>query len=263
MPLKVTLLGTGTSTGIPVIGCSCNVCISEDPRDKRLRASCLIQTRGLTILVDAGPDFRTQALRAHIDQIDAVLITHHHFDHIAGLDDLRPYFIQNKNSIPCYAHPETVAHLKQRNAYIFQEKSYPGVANLDLFEINEPISVSGRYGQQETIEVIPINAYHGDIPVLGFRISNFTYLTDTNMIPAESFPLLENLDALVLDALRHEPHRSHYSITEAIQVAKRINAHKTYFTHMTHRLLHAEEDPLLPERISFAYDGLVIELDAP
>ena len=261
MPLKVTLLGTGTSTGIPVIGCSCNVCTSEDPRDKRLRASCLIQTHGLTILVDAGPDFRTQALRARIDQIDAVLITHHHFDHIAGLDDLRPYFHHNKNPIPCYAHPETVEHLKERNAYIFQDKSYPGVANLELVEINNLFTVTGRYGQLDDVDVTPIYAFHGDIPVLGFRIGNFTYLTDTNKIPSESFSLLENLDALVLDALRHEPHRSHYSIPEAVQIAQRIKANKTYFTHMTHSLLHAEEDPLLPESISFAYDGLVIELD--
>ena len=261
--MKATLLGTGTSTGIPVIGCGCNVCNSEDPRDKRMRASCLVEVDGLTLLIDAGPDFRTQALRANIRKIDAVLITHHHFDHIAGLDDLRPYFFQNDTPIPCYTHRETAENLRQRNAYIFQDKSYPGVANLELHEIDGPFTVAGRYGQHNSVYVTPVDVFHGKMPVLGFRIGNFAYITDTNHLPAESYALLQKLDVLVLDALRHKPHRSHYSISEAIQVAQELKACQTFFTHMTHSLLHADEDPLLPENISFAYDGLVIELNSP
>ena len=258
MPVKVTLLGTGTSTGIPVIGCSCRVCLSKDPRDKRLRCSCLVESDGLTLLIDAGPDFRTQAIRAHIKQIDAVLITHHHFDHIAGLDDLRPFFFQNKTPIPCYAHPNTSENLKDRFPYIFQDKSYPGVANLDLNVINGPFIVSGRYNQDASVEITPVDAFHGSMPVLGFRIGNFAYITDTNHIPETSFPLLHNLEVLVIDALRHKPHRSHFSISEAIEVSNKINPTRTYFTHMTHALLHAEEDEKLPETFSFAYDGLQI-----
>ena len=259
MPVKVTLLGTGTSTGIPVVGCSCRVCLSEDPRDKRLRCSCLVETEDLTILIDAGPDFRTQAIRAHITQIDAVLITHHHFDHIAGLDDLRPFFFQNKQAIPCYAHPDTAENLKDRFPYIFKDKSYPGVANLDINEINGPFSLSGRYNQNTSAQIIPIDAFHGTMPVLGFRIGNFAYITDTNQIPESSFPLLKGLEVLVIDALRHKPHRSHFSIAEAIEVSNKINPEHTYFTHMTHGLMHAEEDERLPSSFSFAYDGLIFE----
>lgn len=256
MPVKVTLLGTGTSTGIPVIGCSCRVCRSEDPRDKRLRCSCLVESNGLSILIDAGPDFRTQAIRANIKQVDAVLITHHHFDHIAGLDDLRPFFFQNRASIPCFAHPDTVDDLKQRFSYIFKDKSYPGVANLELQQITGPFSVSGRYGQEKNVDIIPIEAFHGSMPVLGFRVGNFAYVTDTNHLPETSLPLLEGLEILVIDALRHKAHRSHYSISEAIEVSNRIAPRHTYFTHMTHGLMHAEEDENLPEAFSFAYDGL-------
>lgn len=259
MPVKVTLLGTGTSTGIPVIGCSCRVCLSEDPRDNRLRCSCLVETEGLTLLIDAGPDFRTQAIRAQIKQIDAVLITHHHFDHIAGLDDLRPFFFKNNVAIPCYAHSDTTENLKDRFPYIFKDKSYPGVANLDLHEINGPFSLSGRYNQNTSTQVTPINAFHGSMPVLGFRIGNFAYITDTNHIPDSSLPLLNDLEVLVIDALRHKPHRSHYSIAEAIEVSNKIKPKYTYFTHMTHGLMHAEEDELLPNTFSFAYDGLVVE----
>ena len=259
MEVKVTLLGTGTSTGIPVIGCSCRVCTSQDPRDKRLRCSCLVEANGLTLLIDAGPDFRTQALRANIKQVDAVLITHHHFDHIAGLDDLRPFFFQNKASIPCYASPDTAENLRERFSYIFKDKSYPGVANLELHEIKDPFTVHGRYDPNISVDIIPIPAFHGKMPILGFRIGNFAYITDTNHIPDPSFNLLNNLDVLVLDALRHTPHKTHFSIAEALEVSHKINPHTTYFTHMTHRLMHAEEDEKLPDSFSFGYDGLTFE----
>ena len=258
--MKVTLLGTGTSTGIPVIGCTCNVCSSDDPRDKRLRCSCLIEVNGLNILIDAGPDFRLQAIRAQINRIDAVLITHHHFDHVAGLDDLRPYFFENRSPIPCFAHPETAQALRSRFWYIFEDNSYPGVANLRLHDIEGTFTVSGRYGQTETVEVTPLEVFHGTLLVLGFRIGRFAYITDTNQIPESNFPLLHDLHTLVIDALRHEPHSTHFSINEAIAISRRVSPEQTYFTHMTHRLLHAQEDPQLPDHIHLGYDGLEIKV---
>ncbi len=253
---RVTLLGTGTSTGIPVIGCTCPVCQSSDPKDKRLRCSCLIEVNGLTILIDAGPDFRTQALRANIKQIDAVLITHHHFDHVVGLDDLRPFFFLNRAPIPCYAHPDTADTLREMFRYIFQDGSYPGVAKLEMHDVKQPFEIRGRYDTDRSVKVTPLEVYHGTMPVLGFRIGKFAYITDTNKIPEESLPKLENLDILVLDALRHEPHRSHFTIAQAIEVARRIGPRQTYFTHMTHNILHQNEDDRLPENMHLAYDNL-------
>ncbi len=259
---KVTLLGTGTSTGIPVIGCSCRVCRSNDPRDQRLRCSCFVQINGINVLIDAGPDFRTQAIRAEIDRIDAVLVTHHHFDHIGGLDDLRPFFFNNRAPIPCYAHPETAASLRSRYPYIFGKRTYPGVANLELHEIDKPFHVRSRYHDAETACVIPLEVFHGRMLVLGFRLGNFAYITDTNRIPRASMTLLEGIHTLVLDALRHEPHPSHFSIAEATEITRAINPAQTYFTHMTHGLLHAEEDEQLPGDIALAYDGLQFEVPA-
>jgi phosphoribosyl 1,2-cyclic phosphate phosphodiesterase len=252
--IRVTLLGTGTSTGIPVIGCTCRVCQSPDPRDKRLRCSCLIEVNDLHILIDAGPDFRTQAIRAGIERIDAVLITHHHFDHIVGLDDLRPFFFLNRNPIPCYAHPDTAGILREMFRYIFQDGTYPGVAKLEMREVSGPIAIQGRYNPERSVTVTPLEVYHGAMPVLGFRIGRFAYITDTNKIPASCLPTLEDLDVLVLDALRHEPHRSHFTIAQAIEAAQEIGPRQTYFTHMTHHILHEEEDARLPEGMALAYD---------
>lgn len=253
---RVTLLGTGTSTGIPVIGCNCPVCQSSDPKDKRLRCSCLIEINGLTLLIDAGPDFRTQAIRANIKQIDAVLITHHHFDHVVGLDDLRPFFFLNRAPIPCYAHPDTADTLRTMFQYIFQDGSYPGVAKLEMHAVKEPFEIRGRYRPDRTIAVTPLEVHHGTMQVLGFRIGNFAYITDTNNIPEESLTKLKGLDVLVLDGLRHEPHRSHFTIAQAIEVAHRIKPKHTYFTHMTHNILHRREDDRLPENMSLAFDNL-------
>lgn len=254
--VKVTLLGTGTSTGIPVIGCSCRACLSDDPRDKRLRCACFVEVNGINLLIDAGPDFRSQALRAQITQVDAVLLTHHHFDHVVGLDDLRPFFFQNRSSIPCYANEDTAGTLKKMFWYIFEDGSYPGVAKLELHEVASAFDVAGRYETDRSVIVQPINAFHGKLPVLGFRIGNFAYLTDTNHIPDESLALLQGIDVLVLDALRHEPHRTHFTIAEAIEVVKKINPRQTYFTHMTHSIVHEEEEAKLPDGIALAYDGL-------
>lgn len=254
--MRVTLLGTGTSTGVPVIGCGCRVCTSPDVRDQRTRCSCLIEHRGLSIVIDTGPDFRLQALREGLRHVDAVLFTHHHFDHIVGIDDLRPFFFENDRSIPCYARENTTSVLQRMFNYIFQDGTYPGVPDLTLHTVEGPFAVSSRKDPDRTIEVIPVDASHGDLPLFGYRIGSFAYVTDTNFIPDESFALLEGLDVLVLDALRENFHPTHYTIDEAVAVAERIGARQTYFTHMTHSVLHAETDARLPDGSNLAYDGL-------
>ncbi len=254
--VTVTLLGTGTSTGVPVIGCSCRVCRSADPRDERTRCACLVRAGDLHIVIDTGPDFRRQMLRAGADRVDAVLFTHHHFDHVVGLDDLRPFLFRNRRPIPCYAPAETAAVLRRMFGYIFADGSYPGVPDLRLHEVTAPFDVGGRYEPGQTVHVVPVPARHGAMPLFGYRIGRFAYLTDTSHIPEPSFALLEDLDVLVLDALRHEPHRTHFSIDEAVAAAQRIGARQTYFIHMTHSILHAEEDARLPPGINLGYDGL-------
>ena len=257
--MKVTLLGTGTSTGVPVIGCGCRVCTSEDPRDRRLRCAARVQVQGLDILIDVGPDFRQQAIRAGMRRLDAVLLTHHHFDHIAGLDDLRPFLFENRRPIPIYARPNSAEVLRNTFSYIFQDRSYPGVANLCLKEVEGPFEVESRYGSGARVRVEPIDVFHGTLPMLGYRIGRFAYLTDVSRIPEYSFERLQGLDVLVLNALRHEPHSTHFTLSEAVEAARRIGARQTYFIHMTHTVLHAEEDALLPEGMALAYDGLSFE----
>ena len=257
--IRVTLLGTGTSTGVPVIGCACPVCTSGDPRDERTRSACVFETQGLRILIDIGPDFRRQALREGIRHIDAVLFTHHHFDHVGGIDDLRPFLFKNRRPVPCYARRNTVEVLQKMFTYIFEDGSYPGVPNLALQTVDGPFTVTGRSDSSCSVSVIPIDAYHGSLPLFGYRIGKFAYLTDTNRIPEESFDLLHGLDVLVLDALREEGHPTHFSFDEAIRAAQRIDARRTYFTHMTHSTLHADAEARLPEGIRLGYDGLVFE----
>ena len=254
--LRVTLLGTGTSTGVPVIGCTCRVCRSSDPRDKRTRCACYIEANGLGILIDTGPDFRQQALREGIRRLDAVLYTHHHFDHVAGIDDLRPFFFENDRAIPCYAPPNTARALYRMYAYIFADGTYPGVPRLRLHAVEGPFEVTSRYGDGGRVRVEPIEVLHGELPMYGYRIGRFAYLTDASRIPETSYERLRDLDVLVLDALRERPHPTHFSIDEAIRVARRIGARQTYFIHMTHDVLHAEVDARLPEGINLAYDGL-------
>jgi phosphoribosyl 1,2-cyclic phosphate phosphodiesterase len=259
-PLRVTLLGTGTSTGIPVIGCACRVCRSTDPRDTRSRCACLVETDDLTLLIDTGPDFRQQALREGINRVDAVLYTHHHFDHVAGLDDLRPFFFRNKQPIPCYARANVAAVLRERFDYIFKDGTYPGLPRVYLHEVDGPFLVESRYGTGAFLEVTPIDVYHGKLPMYGYRIGRFAYLTDTNHLPEISFDLLHGLDVLILDALRTESHPTHFSFDEAVAVARRIGARQTYFIHMTHSVLHAEIDATLPDGIALGYDGLSVEI---
>lgn len=258
--MRVTLLGTGTSTGVPVIGCSCRVCCSPDPRDRRTRCACHIDVGGLSLIIDTGPDFRQQALREQIDRVDAVLLTHHHSDHVVGLDDLRPYYFGNRSPIPCYAHPETAAVLRSMFKYIFCDGTYPGVPQLELHEVEASFEVPGRYEPGLPVCVEPIDVYHGALPLYGYRLGRFAYLTDTSSIPEHSYAQLEDLDVLVLDALRHKAHPAHFSFEQAVEEARRIGARQTYFIHMAHSILHAEENARLPDGMALGYDGLSFEI---
>lgn len=254
--VSVTLLGTGTSTGVPVIGCDCSVCTSDDPRDKRTRCACFVRVGPVRILIDTGPDFRQQALREGIDRIDAVCYTHHHFDHVVGIDDLRPFFVDNARPIPCYAHAGTASVLEGSYDYLFGDDKYPGAANVDLNVIDGPFRIPSRYEDDISVPVDPVLLDHGETAVYGYRIGRFAYLTDANGIPEDSFPRLEGIDTLVLDALRDNPHPTHFSFDEAVETARRIGARETYFVHMTHTVRHAEVEAQLPDDIHLAYDGL-------
>ncbi len=259
--LKVILLGTGTSTGIPVIGCPCPTCISGDPRDNRTRSACYIRAGDIGLVIDTGPDFRRQMLRERIDRIDAVLYTHHHFDHVVGMDDLRPYFFANRSPMPCYAPSRTVAVLRRMFPYIFErDGTYAAAPPLDLYEVDGQFTVPSRYGGSQTVDVIPLRVMHGPMTVFGYRIGRFAYVTDTSCIPEATFSLLAGVDLLVLNALRHEPHPTHFTIAEAVAVARRVAARQTVFIHITHSILHAEDDANLPEGCKLGYDGLTFDL---
>jgi phosphoribosyl 1,2-cyclic phosphate phosphodiesterase len=261
-PLTITLLGTGTSTGVPVLGCSCEVCSSDDPRDTRTRCSCYVQVGEMGVLIDTGPDFRRQALREQIDRIDAVCYTHHHFDHVVGLDDLRPFFFENEQVMPCYMHPDTASVMRDNYDYIFGADPYPGAANVAIEEVTGPFTVPSRYNDAPPVPVDPLLLYHGRTPVYGYRIGDFAYLTDVSRIPEASYEGLQDIDVLVLDALRPDPHPTHFSFDEAVAVARRIGARQTYFVHMTHNVRHAEANAQLPDDIQLAYDGLTARIPA-
>lgn len=263
-PMQVTLLGTGTSTGVPIIGCTCRVCQSSDARDRRMRCACHIDAGGLHLVIDTGPDFRRQALEAGLSRLDAVLYTHHHADHIVGIDDLRPFFFGNRNPLPCYARENTAAVLRRMFPYIFdRDGSYPMAPRLELCEVEAPFEVTSRYDADAPppLRVEPIEVFHGDLPMFGYRLGAFAYLTDTSRIPEASFEKLHDLDVLVLDALRHHAHPTHFTIEQAVEAARRIGARQTYFIHLTHNILHAEEDALLPDGIALGYDGLSFHVE--
>ncbi|WP_420455043.1 MBL fold metallo-hydrolase [Rubrivirga sp.] len=264
--LTVTLLGTGTSTGVPVLGCRCAVCTSADPRDARLRTSAHVVAHAdggdVHLQIDAGPDFRTQALRAGVTAVDALVVTHEHFDHIVGLDDLRPLFFQNRAPIPVFALPRTAVALGQMFRYIF-DRTYPGASLLDLHPVDGPFRVVSREpGVGAAVDVVPIRAPHGSFEVLGVRIGGFAYLTDAGAVPDAARETLAGVDVLVLDGLRPEPHPTHLTFAEAAAVAESVGARETWLVHVTHAVPHAEADAMLPDGVRLAYDGLVLEVAA-
>lgn len=253
--MLVTLLGTGTSSGVPLIGCECTVCRSVDFRDKRLRSSIHLAVDGRSLVIDTGPDFRQQMLRLGLTQLDAVVFTHEHKDHTAGLDEVRAFNFRQNQEIPIYGRDRVIDQLKREFAYIFSEHKYPGIPHVQTHVIDsEPFEVAG-------IRFQPIEVYHHKLPVFGFRIHDFTYLTDLNYISDEELEKVYGTRILVLDALQRQPHLSHFTLDEAIALVERIRPERTYFTHISHKLgLHREVEKELPPYIRLGYDGLQLHL---
>ncbi|HTI09121.1 MAG TPA: MBL fold metallo-hydrolase [Puia sp.] len=252
--LKITFLGTGTSTGVPMIACPCEVCASSDKRDKRLRSSILVQSASTRIVVDTTPDFRYQMLRADVKELDAVLFTHPHKDHIAGLDDVRAYNFFQRRPMDLYANEMTQESIVREFPYAFADVKYPGIPDLRLNRIDKDPFVIGD------ITIQPIQVWHLKMPVLGFRFGKFTYITDANRIEEEEKEKIRGSEQIVLNALRHEKHVSHYTLQEAIAEVKDLGMPRAWFTHISHQLgRHADTNPTLPPGMELAYDGLVIQ----
>jgi len=255
--MKLTFLGTGTSSGVPMIGCDCPVCRSLDYRDKRLRTAVHVQVQGRSLVVDTGPDFRQQMLRDNITQLDAILFTHAHKDHTAGLDDVRAFNFRQQQEIPIFAEPSVVQQLRTEFAYVFAEHKYPGVPQVALHPIEsgtQPFDVLG-------LPVQPLRVMHHKLPVLGFRVGGLAYITDANYLPPSTLEQLRGCDVLVLNALRHERHLSHFSLSEAVAIAEEVKPRITYLTHISHQLgRHREVEATLPPHIRLGYDGLVVEV---
>jgi phosphoribosyl 1,2-cyclic phosphate phosphodiesterase len=255
-PLKITFLGTGTSSGVPMIGCNCAVCVSADKKDNRLRSSILVQSDTTTIVVDTTPDFRYQMLREDVKKLDAIVFTHPHKDHVAGLDDIRPYNFFQQKPMEVFANSLTEEAIKREFAYAFSDKKYPGVPDINLNTINGEAFFVGD------IPVIPIAVWHHKMPVLGFRFGKFTYITDANRIEDREKEKIKGSEVVVLNALRKEKHISHYTLDEAIAEVQGMNIPKSYFTHISHQLgLHTEVSNTLPQGIELAWDGLQLSFE--
>jgi phosphoribosyl 1,2-cyclic phosphate phosphodiesterase len=253
--LKVTILGSGTSQGVPVIACKCHVCNSLDFRDKRLRASINVEVDGVSFVIDSGPDFRQQMLRENIQKMDALLFTHEHKDHTAGMDDIRSFNYKDQRPMPVFGRTSVLNQIKQEFSYIFQNAHYPGVPQVELHEINNsPFKI-------QDVEVIPIEVMHYKLPVFGFRVKDFTYITDANYIAPKELEKVKGTRVLVINALQREPHISHFTIEEALKIVEQVQPEKAYFTHISHKLgLHAQVQKELPNHVFLAYDGLVLNL---
>jgi phosphoribosyl 1,2-cyclic phosphate phosphodiesterase len=256
MKIKVTVLGSGTSQGVPLIACNCLVCNSNNDKDKRLRSSIKIEVENKTFVIDSGPDFRQQMLRSNTKQLNALIFTHEHKDHIAGMDDIRAFNYVNKSAIDVYATDRVEDALKREYAYIFSDEKYPGIPEINLINIeNKPFIV-------QDIEVIPIQVYHYKLPVLGFRFGDFTYITDANFINDDEKEKIKGSKVLIVNALRREQHISHFTLEEAIALGQELQVPQIYFTHISHQLgLHNEVEKELPPGFHLAYDGLEIVVD--
>lgn len=251
---KLTFLGTGTSQGVPMIGCDCEVCTSTDPKDKRLRASAFVEYKGLKLVIDAGPDFRTQMLNENIRSIDAILLTHNHKDHTGGLDDIRAFNYHEKKATHIYCEKYVEDSLRMEYSYAFAESKYPGAPEWQVHIIDDkPFEING-------VEIIPIRGKHYKLPVLGYRFGDIAYCTDMNHIPQEEFAKLQGLEHFVINTVRKKPHISHFSLEEALEVAAKVGARHTWLTHLSHQLpCHMDLTSELPDGVLPAYDGLVIE----
>lgn len=254
--MEITVMGTGTSGGVPVLTCDCEVCLSQNPKDKRLRVSVLVQIDSKNIIIDSGPDFRQQVLATGIKDLDALIFTHEHKDHTAGLDDIRPFnYLRGKDHIPIYARKSVLDQLKKEFHYAFEENAYPGVPRL------KTIAISKEKFEINNLEITPIQVLHHKLPVFGYRIKDFTYITDANSISQQEIEKIKGSKVLVINALQQSPHISHFTLKEAIAVAKNIGAKETYFTHISHKMgLHEDVEKDLPDGMHLAYDGLKISL---
>lgn len=253
--MKITFLGTGTSQGIPIIGCMCNVCQSKDLKDNRLRSSIWVEADDQSIVIDTGPDFRQQMLRVDIKRLDAVVFTHSHKDHINGFDDIRAFNYIQKGPIDVYLEEDVMTAIRRDYFYMFEEFKYPGIPEAEFHIIqNKPFKIGD-------LEMEPIRVYHYKMPVLGFRIKKFTYITDANKISEEEIEKMKGTEVLVLNALRNEKHISHFSLEEALEMVKRINPKKAYLTHISHQLgIHKQVNEGLPPNVELAWDGLELNL---
>ncbi len=252
--MTLKFLGTGTSTGVPILACQCAVCTSTDPHDKRTRPSVLLEYDGRVVLIDTTPDFRAQALREHITRLDAIVFTHHHADHIMGLDDTRIFYFRQQAPIPIYANAHCLAAIRAVFSYIFDGNyAFGGVGKLDPHIIEGPLDLWG-------LKLTPVPVVHGNLPILGYRFRDTAYVTDVSEIPESSLPLLDGLDVLIIDALRHKPHPTHLTVTQALAMVERLKPRRAFFTHIAHELGHEQTNCLLPENVRMAYDGLKIEI---
>lgn len=256
--VELTFLGTGTSNGVPIIGCGCPVCTSNDPRDRRGRTSAVVRFSGRTILIDTAPELRLQAIAAGLSGIDAVLFTHAHADHVGGLDDLRRFNELAQAHLPVYADPPTAATLRERFAYAFVDQFpfYGGKPDLTLHQFDGPFNVFGR-------TIVPIPVKHGRWTVQGFRFGPLVYLTDAKEIPPSSLELMRGADVIVLNALRERPHPTHLSIDESLTILAELAPRRAYLVHMTHEVSHAAASATLPPNVELAYDGLTVQTEAP
>ncbi len=253
--MKITFLGTGTSQGVPVIACECAVCTSENAFDNRLRSSILVETEDKKVVIDSGPDFRYQMLRAHVKTLDAIVFTHEHKDHVAGLDDIRAFNFKDGREMDVYASEEVQQAIIREFSYIFSAIRYPGIPQINLIGIEKHPFMIGKTTWN------PIEVMHYKLPVLGFRIGDFTYITDAKTISPTEFDKIRGSKVLVLNALQPQPHISHFTLDEAVEVARQIGAEQTWFTHISHRMgKHEEANAKLPHGIKLAYDGLVLNI---